>query len=104
MSDEILIDLSESERKLSVDLDEQQREELVEVRDHHDKPYMREKAAAILKVADNWSARAVAKYGLHKTRRPNTVRDWIHQYRNGGIDKLTISEGRGRKPAFSPEV
>lgn len=104
MSEEITIDLRESERKLSVELDDEQREQLIETRDHHEKPYMREKAAAILKVADNWSARAVALHGLHKQRRPNSVREWIHQFRDEGIDGLEIKEGRGRKPAFSPET
>ena len=36
---------------LQLSLSETQRESLLEVRDHHDKPYMREKAAAVLKVA-----------------------------------------------------
>jgi transposase len=92
---------------LHVDLSEEQRDELIDVRDHHEKPYMREKAAAVLKVAgllegEGQSARQVALHGLLRERRPNTVRDWVHTYREEGIDGFLVEEGRGQKPAFSP--
>jgi hypothetical protein len=38
-------------RPLHVDISKEQRSELIDVRDHHEKPHMREKAAAVLKVA-----------------------------------------------------
>jgi transposase len=93
---------------LQVTLSEQQREELIDVRDHHDKPYMRERAAAVLKVAgppgkEGQSARQVALHGLLRERRPNTVRGWIHAYEEEGIDGFVVEEGRGQKPAFSPD-
>lgn len=93
---------------LQVTLPEQQREELIDVRDHHDKPYMRERAAAVLKVAgppgkEGQSARQVALHGLLRERRPNTVRGWIHAYEEEGIDGFVVEEGRGQKPAFSPD-
>jgi hypothetical protein len=93
---------------LQVDLSEEQRDELIDVRDHHEKPYMREKAAAVLKVAglpegEGQSARQVALNGLLRERRPNTVRDWIHTYKEKGIDGFLVEEGRGQKPAFSPD-
>jgi hypothetical protein len=100
----ITIDVSDSGRKLSLDLEEAERQRLEKIRDRHPKPYLREKAAALLKVDANWSARAVALHGLHRQRRPNTVRNWIHVYRDEGIEGLKINEGRGRKPAFSPEL
>ena len=93
---------------LDVTLSEQQREELLDVRDHHEKPYMRERAAAVLKVAgppgeEGQSARQVALHGLLRERRPNTVRGWIHAWREEGIDGFVVEEGRGQKPAFSPD-
>jgi len=93
---------------LRVDLSEEQRDELIDVRDCHDKPYMREKAAAVLKVAgppdgDGQSARQVALSGLLRERRPNTVRDWIHAYKEEGIEGLIVEDGRGQKPTFSPD-
>lgn len=98
----IVIDLSPSGRKLSIDLEPSERAELEEVRDTHEKAYVREKAAATLKVADGWSAKDVAEYGLNTPRRPNTVRRWIDIYRDEGIEGWIVDEGRGRPPAFSP--
>ncbi|RLD07313.1 MAG: IS630 family transposase [Chloroflexota bacterium] len=77
--------------------------ELEKVRDHHKKPYMREKASALLKVASGQSANSVALNGLHKTRDPDTVYSWLDIYEAEGIAELLIKKGRGRKPAFSPE-
>jgi hypothetical protein len=100
-------------RPLHVDLSKEQRNELIDVRDHYDKPYMREKAAAVLKVAgppgeegqceEGQSARQVAFSGLLRERRPNTVRGWVHAYEEEGIDGFVVEEGRGQKPAFSPD-
>ena len=95
-------------RPLQVNLSEEQREELVDVRDRHKKPYMREKAAAVLKVAgppgeDGQSARQVARSGLLRERRPKTVRGWIHAWKEEGIEGFVVEEGRGQKPAFSPD-
>ena len=44
--------------------------ELEWARDHHSKPYVRERAAAILKVAEGQSIRQVALNGLLKRREP----------------------------------
>lgn len=93
---------------LQIDLPKEQRNELIDVRDHHDKPYMREKAAAVLKGAgppeeEGQSARQVALSGLLRERRPNTVRGWVHAYKEEGIDGFVVEEGRGQKPAFSPD-
>ncbi len=83
-------------------LSQAEKRELVLVRDHHPKPYMRERAAAILKLAAGLSARSIALFGLLKERDPETVGAWRRLYRAGGIAGLTIRPGRGRKPAFSP--
>ena len=95
-------------KPLQLSLSEEQREELIDVRDHHEKPYMREKAAAVLKVAgpsgeSGQSARQVALNGLLREREPDTVRNWVHAYEEDGIDGFVVEEGRGQKPAFSPD-
>jgi len=79
-----------------------ERRELERVRDHDREPYLREKAAALLKIADGQSGRDVALHGLLKHRRPDTVYDWVRRYRAVGVAGLRVQPGRGRKPAFSP--
>jgi len=67
-----------------------------------EKAYLRERAAAILKIADGMSANQVAQSGLLQKRQVDTVCEWVHRYQTEGIDGLYIRAGRGRKPAFSP--
>lgn len=76
--------------------------ELIRLRDHSPRPYLRERAAALLKVASGLSAKEVAARGLLRPRREETVAGWVHAYRDGGADRLVVGPGRGRKPAFSP--
>jgi transposase len=89
--------------QLTLELTPQQRNELEDLRDHHDKPYLRERAAALLKIAQGSSARWVALQGLLKRRQPDTVYAWVHRYERAGLEGLFIRAGRGRRPAFSPQ-
>lgn len=88
--------------KLQVILSEAQKQELEQARGHHTKAYVREAAAAILKVAAGNSARQVAASGLLKVRDPETVSDWIQRYQAQGLAGLRVKAGRGRKAAFFP--
>ena len=85
-----------------IDLTAAQAEELQWVRDHHQKASMRERTAAILKVASGLSMLQVALHGLLKPRRYETISEWISRYERGGVVGLQVQAGRGRKPAFSP--
>lgn len=85
-----------------VPLSPAQEAELTAVRDHHPTPYVRERAAAILKVAHGQPVRQVAATGLYKPRRWETVSTWITRYLADGLPGLHVQAGRGRKPAFSP--
>lgn len=76
--------------------------ELEAVRDHAALPYLRERAAALLKIAAGQSAAQVARGGLLRARHPETICAWVQRYRIEGLAGLTIRPGRGRKPAFSP--
>lgn len=87
---------------LTVHLTADQVAELTRLRDQHPKPYVRERAAAILKVASGWSVRRVALHGLFRPRRPETVSNWIRRYLSAGRSGLEVATGRGRKPASSP--
>ena len=50
----------------TLDLTESQRQDLQHYRDHDPRPYVRERCAALLKIADGQSPHAVARHGLLK--------------------------------------
>ena len=82
----------------------EQRETLEQLRDHGPRPYLRERAAALLKVSDGQPAAVVARQGLLRRRDPDPLYDWLDRYRAAGLAGLYIRRGRGRKPAFSPSA
>jgi len=82
----------------------EEREELLIVRDHHPKAYMREKAAALIKINEGMSPHAVALHGLLRRRAPDTIYKWMDRYAEEGVRGLEVKAGRGRKPAFSQKV
>lgn len=89
-------------RTRTLALTTRQRRALIRVRNRHPKPYVREKAAALLKVAEGWTLQEVARLGLLRRRSPNTVAAWLDRYAARGLAGLTVRAGRGRKPAFFP--
>ena len=86
----------------TIQLSDEAKRELEAVRDNHPKPYMRERAGAILKINEGQSPHHVAIKGLLKSRDPDTVYTWLDRYEAAGLEGLQIKRGRGRKPAFSP--
>lgn len=74
------------------------------LRDHNPRAYVRERCAALLKIADGAAPHYVARHGLLKPRDPDSVYGWLDRYRTEKLAGLTIRKGRGRKPAFSPYV
>jgi hypothetical protein len=87
---------------LRLQLSPEQRQELEDMRDHAPIPYLRERAAAVLKVGDGMSMHRVAVQGLLRARDSDSVRGWVHRYIEEGIAGLYIRPGRGRKPASPP--
>jgi transposase len=81
-----------------------QRQELVCLRDTAPKAYLRERAAALLKVAAGVPAAQVARTGLLRKRKPATLYEWLDRFAQDGVAGLTLRTGRGRKPAFSPST
>jgi transposase len=79
----------------------EERTTLTEARDHHPLPYVRERAGALLKIAEG---RWVAHQGLLRSRSPDTVFHWVHLYQEGGIAALKVRAGRGRNPLFPPRT
>lgn len=89
-------------RRLELRLTDAQRSELERVRDHDARPYLRERAGALLKIADGLSAHAVACHGLLRRRRPETVLDWLRRYHAAGLPGLR-QQPRGHR-GFSPSA
>jgi transposase len=89
-------------RRYEIKLNDKQEAELEAASRRHPKAYIRERAAAILKVAAGASIRQVALHGLLRRREPETVKEWIARYLAEGLPGLEVRSGRGRKPVFSP--
>lgn len=66
--------------KRSLNLSASERSELEAMRDHDARPYMRERAAALLKIADGMAPSVVAREGLLKPRHQETVFIWLNEY------------------------
>ena len=69
-------------------LTEEQRQELLRLRDHDQRPYVRERGAALLKIADGQPPHRVARQGLLKPRDPDTVYAWLGRYQASGVEGL----------------
>lgn len=81
-------------------LSENQRSELERVLRRDSRPYMRERASALLQIADGRSAHWVARQGLLRGREPDTVYRWLDAYEEGGVEGLVQLPRRKRD--FSP--
>lgn len=85
-----------------ITLSDKDRHALMRMRDTSSKAYLRECAAAILKVDDGTCAAHVARHGLLRRRAEDTVYAWLDRFETDGIAGLQVRAGRGRKPVFSP--
>ena len=85
-----------------VELTEEQRDALTRIVKRDSKAYRRERASAVLQVADGGIASRVAAEGLLVPRDPDTVYGWLDRFVEHGVAGLTIRPGRGRKPRLSP--
>ena len=74
-----------------------QRQELTHYRDHDPHPYMRQRCAAILKIADGGAPHAVARQGRLKPRDPDTVDAWLNAYEASGLAGLLARQHGGRR-------
>jgi hypothetical protein len=69
-------------------LNPDQRLELLRARDHDPRPAVRERCAALLKIAAGQSPHAVARHGLLRPRDPDTVYAWLGYYQGRGLPGL----------------
>jgi hypothetical protein len=81
----------------TLSLTEEQRQELLQLRDHDARPYARERGAALLKIADGLSPHQVAKWGLLKPRDPDTLYSRLDRYRSSGAAGLTAHPQGGSR-------
>lgn len=78
-----------------------QQDQLQDYRDHHPKPAVRERCAALLKVANGQSAHAVARHGLLKRRKPDTLYGWLDYFEAEGVEGLLRhTHGGNRRGCF----
>lgn len=89
-------------RAHTLPLTDEQRTALTRARNRDPRPYFRERAAALLKIAGGQSPRAGALHGLPKRRRPETVRAWLAAHRAGGLAGLA-QRPRGHR-GFPPSA
>ena len=78
-------------------LTDAERAELLSHRDHHPKPSVRERCAALLKIADGHSPYAVANAGLLRPRDPDTVYAWLDYYQDQGLPGLLAHQHGGSR-------
>lgn len=88
-------------KRIRIELSEEERRQLEQWSKQPPKPYLRERARAVLAVADGKPVSQVAKQLRVRVHR-NAVREWIKRFEQGRVAGLKILSGRGRKPAFSP--
>lgn len=82
-------------------LDAATRAALEHLRDQDRTPYRRERAAALLKIAEGATPTAVARAGLLKVRDHETVNRWVRAFQADGLASLTH---RPSRRAFSPSA
>jgi hypothetical protein len=70
-------------------------QELQQHRDHDPRPDVRERCAALLKIAAGTSPHAVARHGLLKPRDPDTVYGWLTAYQTAGLAGLLARQHGG---------
>lgn len=81
----------------TVQLTRQQEQQLQAQRDHAPQAYVRERCAAILKIAAGHSAHWVARQGLLKPRDPDTIYAWLAQWERDGLAGLSAHAHGGAR-------
>jgi transposase len=88
-------------RQRTLTLTGSQRDELLRLRDHDPRPYVRERCAAVLLIAGGASPHAVAASRLLRPRDPDTVYAWLNRYQAEGLPGLTgHAHGGDRRRPF----
>ncbi len=75
-------------QRRTVILTDEQRQQLLDHRDHDPHPDLRERCAALLKIAAGQSPYAVARHGLLRPRDPDTLYQWLAYFVAEGVAGL----------------
>jgi hypothetical protein len=75
-------------RRRTLSLSPEQQHELTTLRNHTKDEYVRERCAALLKIASGRSPHWVARHGLLKPRDPDTLYSWLGLYEAQGATGL----------------
>ena len=75
-------------QRRTVTLTDEQRQQLLHHRDHDPHPDLRERCAALLKIAEGQSPYRVARYGLLRPRDPDTLYQWLAYFEAEGVAGL----------------
>ncbi len=89
--------------KRTLKLTKKQKKKLESYRDHDPRPYVRERCAAILKIANGESANSLSKNGLLKPRQARTLYHWLNLYQEQGIEGLINSQQGGNHRKDIPD-
>lgn len=81
-------------------LSQEQRLALLHHRDHDPKPYVRERCAALLKVAAGLAPHAVARTGLLRPRDPDSVYAWLDHFQEQGLAGLSAHQHGGNRRGY----
>lgn len=84
-------------QRRKLELSTEMRQALVALRDETKHEYIRERCAAILKIAEGASAHQVAKTGLLRPRDPDTVYGWLALLESEGIAGLKVHRQGGKR-------
>ena len=79
----------------SLTLSEAEQGALRDALHHHPSPQVRERCAAVLKVAEGHSPHWVARCGLLRPRDPDTIYQWLGWYQQDGLPGLLARQHGG---------
>ncbi|MFN8439623.1 MAG: hypothetical protein U0175_02585 [Caldilineaceae bacterium] len=84
-------------QRRKLELSAKMHQELVELCEQTKQEYVRERCAAILKIAEGASAHQVAKEGLLRPRDPDTVYGWMDILEKEGVTGLQQHKQGGKR-------
>jgi len=87
-------------KRYEIVLSEQEKQKLESWVKNPPRPYLRERARAILQVSQGKTIQATAEKLRVRVHR-NAVSEWVRRFLSEGLEGLRIKRGRGRKALFS---